>query len=102
MPVSLRVHEHQKVPGASDETRVVRRRPYIRIATDGFTLFLQAEQVWPAEGPALSEDEYPEGFWEEVNKCSEAHLKDVGFVIPEDKRVSKIGTPTRTRKKGAA
>lgn len=84
MPVSLRVHEHRKVPG-SDETRLVMTNPYIRLSDGKTALFIQKGQVWSAEGPALPLEGLPDWFWVEANKISKAALDQTRFEIPEDK-----------------
>lgn len=102
MAFSLRVHEHQKISG-TDETRIIRRRPYIRLGAENWVVFIQAGEVWPAEGTqAYKRDDLPEGFWEEVNKCTPAALKEVGFEIPEEHRiVPKRDASSRRGRRGA-
>lgn len=84
MPLSLRVHVTEKVPGSSNESRIVRTHHYIRVAANGSPpLYVQGGQIFSEGGPLV--DEVPDWFWVEICKCSDAALRAAGFEIPLDK-----------------
>jgi len=84
MPLTLRTHVTEKVPGSSNESRVIRTHHYIRVVSSGHPpLYIQDGQVFSEGGPLV--DEIPDWFWAEACKCTDDALRAVKFEIPLDK-----------------
>ena len=85
MPLTLRTHVTERVPGTLEQSRVVRTAHYVRIAAEGNPpLYIQGGAVY-SEGGGLV-DEIPDWFWPEVNRLTPAALATVQYEVPNDKR----------------
>jgi hypothetical protein len=86
VPLTLtKVHVTEKIPN-SDQTRITRTNHYVRLYADsGPPCYIQNGAVYSEGGPLIDEQDYPDWFWREVNKLSEAALQSVHFTIPADR-----------------
>jgi hypothetical protein len=80
MPLSLKVHHHEKLPG-TQESRLVKVTPYVRITRDGHPpLYVQGGKVFGEGGPEV--ETLPEWFDAEMAKISPKVREEVGWRGP--------------------
>lgn len=77
MPLSLKVHHHERVPG-TQESRLTRLTPYLRLShKEDPPVYIQGGAVYSEGGPAL--ETLPDWFHAELAKLSPAALQEVGW-----------------------
>ena len=75
--LSLQVHHYEKAPG-SQQSRLVRQTPYVRITRDGHPpIYLQGGRVFGEGGPEI--ETLPAWFGEEVARLSPKVREEVGW-----------------------
>jgi hypothetical protein len=72
------VHVYEKVPGTTNETRLVKTNPYVRIGMKDHTpIFIQGGRFYSEGGPEVTE--FPVGFDAELAKLSPRVRAEVGL-----------------------
>lgn len=77
MSFSLMPHEFTKV--GSQQYRVSKIRPYIRLGHENEALYIQDGKVWTEDGVEVKA--VPAWFKEEARKCNPAALAETGYKV---------------------
>lgn len=76
MPLNLKPHEYSKQEGSSSY-RLTKVTPYIRVGSEGESLFLQEGKVFSLDGKQMKD--VPDWCKAEIEKLTPAARAEVGF-----------------------